>query len=84
MTRIVPLRVPLALGGMFIVASSALLSAPLVSAAPSSDAVSTINDRYSAFGGESSLLGSAVGEAVDVLFRSTSFASSTSPSLFRS
>jgi hypothetical protein len=51
---------------MFIVASSALLSAPLVSAAPSSDAVSTINDRYSAFGGESSLLGSAVGEAVDV------------------
>ncbi|MCX6482680.1 MAG: hypothetical protein NT146_05285 [Mycobacterium sp.] len=66
MTRIVPLRVPLALGGMFIVASSALLSAPLVSAAPSSDAVSTINDRYSTFGGESSLLGSAVGEAVDV------------------
>ena len=66
MTRIVPLRVPLALGGMFIVASSALLSAPLVSAAPSSDAVSTINDRYSTFGGESSLLGSPVGEAVDV------------------
>jgi len=65
-TRIVPLRVPLALGGMFIVASSALLSAPLVSAAPSSDAVSTINDRYSTFGGESSLLGSPVGEAVDV------------------
>jgi len=51
---------------MFIVASSALLSAPLVSAAPSSDAVSTINDRYSTFGGESSLLGSPVGEAVDV------------------
>ena len=66
MTRIVPLRVPLALGGIFIVASSALLSAPLVSAAPSSDAVSTINDRYSTFGGESSLLGSPVGEAVDV------------------
>jgi len=51
---------------MFIVASSALLSAPLVSAAPSSDAVSTINDRYSTFGGESSLLGSPLGEAVDV------------------
>jgi outer membrane biosynthesis protein TonB len=51
---------------MFIVASSALLSAPLVSAAPSSDAVSTINDRYSTFGGESSLLGSPTGEAVDV------------------
>lgn len=66
MTRIVPLRVPLALGGIFIVASSALLSAPLVSAAPSSDAVSTINDRYSTFGGESSLLGSPVGEPVDV------------------
>jgi hypothetical protein len=65
-TRIVPLRVPLALGGIFIVASSALLSAPLVSAAPSSDAVSTINDRYSTFGGESSLLGSPVGEPVDV------------------
>ena len=66
MTPIVPLRVPLALGGIFIVASSALLSAPLVSAAPSSDAVSTINDRYSTFGGESSLLGSPTGEAVDV------------------
>jgi hypothetical protein len=63
---IVPLRVPLALGGIFIVASSALLSAPLVNAAPSSDAVSTINDRYATFGGDSSLLGSPVGEAVDV------------------
>jgi len=65
-TPIVPLRVPLALGGMLIVASSALLSAPLVSAAPSSDAVSTIDDRYATFGGASSLLGSPVGEAVDV------------------
>ncbi len=66
MKPIVPLRVPLALGGIFIVASSTLLSAPLVNAAPSSDAVSTINDRYATFGGDSSLLGSPVGEAVDV------------------
>ena len=66
MTPTVPLRGSLALGGMFIVASSLLVSAPIVSAAPSSDAVSTINDRYAAFGGEGSLLGSPTGEAVDV------------------
>jgi len=65
-TPTVPLRGSLALAGMFIVASSLLVSAPIVSAAPSSDAVSTINDRYAAFGGEGSLLGSPTGEAIDV------------------
>jgi len=59
-------RASLALGGMFIVGSSLLAGAPIVSAAPSADAVSTINDRYSTFGGASSLLGAPIGEAVEV------------------
>ena len=55
----------LALGGMFIVAGT-LLGAPNAIAAPSTEAVDAINDRYSTFGGEGSLLGAPVGEAVDV------------------
>jgi uncharacterized protein with LGFP repeats len=51
---------------MFIVTSSLLAGAPVVSAAPSTEAVDTINDRYATFGGESSLLGAPLGEAVDV------------------
>lgn len=66
MTPIGPLRALLAVGGMFIVGSSLLMSAPAVTAAPSSDAVSTINDRYTTFGGEGSLLGAPIGEVVDV------------------
>ena len=66
MTPTVPMRASLAIGGMFIVTSSLLVSSPIASATPSSDAVSTINDRYSAFGGASSLLGAPTGEAVDV------------------
>ena len=66
MTPIGPLRASLAAGGMFIVGSTLLMSAPVVTAAPSSDAVSTINDRYTTFGGEGSLLGAPIGEAVDV------------------
>ena len=66
MTPIGPLRASLAVGGMFIVGSTLLMSAPVVTAAPSSDAVSTINDRYTTFGGEGSLLGAPIGEAVDV------------------
>jgi outer membrane biosynthesis protein TonB len=50
---------------MFIVAST-MLGAPNAVAAPSTDAVDAINDRYSTFGGEGSLLGAPVGEAVDV------------------
>jgi len=65
-TPIGPLRASLAVGGMFIVGSTLLMSAPVVTAAPSSDAVSTINDRYTTFGGEGSLLGAPIGEAVDV------------------
>lgn len=66
MTPIGPLRASLAVGGMSIVGSALLMSAPAVTAAPSSDAVSTINDRYTTFGGEGSLLGAPIGEAVDV------------------
>ena len=44
-------RGAVALGGMFIAASAVLVSTPAASAAPSSDAVNAINDRYSAFGG---------------------------------
>jgi len=58
-------RGAVALGGMFIAASAVLVSTPAASAAPSSDAVNAINDRYSAFGGAGSLLGAPTGEAVD-------------------
>ena len=66
MTPLIPLRAALALGGMFIVSSSLLLSTPIAGAAPSTDAVDTINDRYATFGGESSLLGIPTAEAIDV------------------
>ena len=56
----------LAVGGMFVVASTLLVGAPLASAAPSADAVNAINDHYTKFGGESSPLGAPIGEAVDV------------------
>ena len=66
MTPLMPLRAALALGGMFIVGSSLLLSTPIGGAEPSTDAVDTINDRYATFGGESSLLGIPTAEAIDV------------------
>ena len=66
MTPLMPLRAALALGGMFIVSSSLLLSTPIADAKPSTDAVDTINDRYATFGGESSLLGIPTAEAIDV------------------
>ena len=66
MTPLMPLRAALALGGMFIVSSSLLLSTPIAGAEPSTDAVDTINDRYATFGGESSLLGIPTAEAIDV------------------
>jgi len=65
-TPLMPLRAALALGGMFIVSSSLLLSTPIADAKPSTDAVDTINDRYATFGGESSLLGIPTAEAIDV------------------
>lgn len=55
-----------ALGGSFIVAGSLLLGAPVAGAEPSAEAVDAIDDRYAAFGGESSLLGAPVSGAVDV------------------
>ena len=66
MTPLMPLRAALALGGMFIVGSSLLLSTPIAGAEPSTDAVDTINDRYATFGGESSLLGIPTADAIDV------------------
>ncbi len=69
MTSAVSLRArrgaSLALGGMFLVAST-LLATPVAIAAPTAEAVDAINDRYSVFGGESSLLGAPVGEVVDI------------------
>ena len=56
----------LTLGGLVVVAGTMLSGAPAVWAEPGADAVSAIDDRYAAFGGESSLLGTPVGEAVDV------------------
>lgn len=56
----------LALGGMFVVASTMLAGAPIAGAAPSTEAVNAINDHYTEFGGESSPLGAPTGEAVDV------------------
>ena len=56
----------LAVGGMFVVASTLLAGAPLASATPSSDAVNAINDHYTEFGGASSPLGAPTGEAVDI------------------
>ncbi|MEI6254952.1 MAG: hypothetical protein WCP30_19335, partial [Mycobacteriaceae bacterium] len=56
----------LAVGGMFVVASTLLVGAPIAGATPSSDAVNAINDHYTKFGGESSPLGAATGEAVDI------------------
>ncbi|MGI9163811.1 MAG: LGFP repeat-containing protein [Mycobacterium sp.] len=59
-------RGALLLGGILVAASATLTTAPAVKAAPSADAVNAINDRYSTFGGEASLLGAPTGEAVDV------------------
>ncbi len=56
----------LALGGMVIAASALLGSGPVAWAVPDTEAVEAINDRYTTFGGEGSLLGTPVGEAVDV------------------
>ena len=56
----------LAVGGMFVVASTLLVGAPIAGATPSSDAVNAINDHYTEFGGESSPLGAPTGEAVDI------------------
>lgn len=58
--------VSLAVGGMFLVGSILLLGAPIAGAVPSADAVNAIDDRYTTFGGEGSLLGAPIGEAVDV------------------
>ena len=56
----------LAVGGMFVVASTLLVGAPLASATPSSDAVNAIDAHYTEFGGASSPLGAPTGEAVDI------------------
>ncbi len=59
-------RGALAVGGMFVAASTLLAGAPIAGATPSSDAVNEINDHYTKFGGEGSPLGAPTGEAVDV------------------
>jgi hypothetical protein len=59
-------RGALALGGIFVVAGTMLATPQIAFAAPSTEAVNAINDRYSTFGGEGSLLGPAIGEAEDV------------------
>lgn len=56
----------LALGGMFVVASTMLAGAPIAGAAPSTEAVDAIDSHYTEFGGESSPLGAPTGEAVEV------------------
>ena len=56
----------LTLSGLVVAAGAVLGGAPVVWAEPGADAVSAINDRYVAFGGEGSLLGAPAGDAVDV------------------
>ena len=56
----------LAFGGLATVTAIMLGGAPPAWAEPGADAVGAIDDRYTAFGGEGSLLGAPVGEAVDV------------------
>lgn len=56
----------LALGGIFVVAGTMLATPQIAFAAPSTEAVDAIDNRYSTFGGEGSLLGPAIGEAEDV------------------
>ena len=58
-------RGAVALGGLLITASAVLMNAPAVYAAPTTDAVNAINDRYAAFGGATSLLGAPIGDAID-------------------
>jgi ElaB/YqjD/DUF883 family membrane-anchored ribosome-binding protein len=56
----------LAIGGIFVAASTMLAGAPIAGATPSADAVNAIDDHYTQFGGEGSPLGAPTGEAVDV------------------
>ena len=56
----------LTLSGWVVVAGAIAAGAPVAWAEPGPDAVSAIDERYAAFGGEGSLLGAPVGEAVDV------------------
>ena len=53
----------LAIGGMFVVASTMLVGSPTAGAAPSADAVKAIDDHYPSV---SSVLGQASGEATDI------------------
>lgn len=53
----------LAIGGMFVVASTMLAGAPIASAAPSTEAVKAIDDHYPSV---QDVLGQPTGEAVDV------------------
>ena len=59
-------RASLPLCGLVVAAGTVLGTAPVVWAEPGADAVSAINDRFAAFGGEGSLLGAPSGDAVDV------------------
>lgn len=59
-------RIRGAVGAAVLAAGILLTGIPSAVAAPTTDAVSTINDRYTAFGGQGSLLGAPTGDAVDV------------------
>ena len=56
----------MAIGSAAVVGISLLVGTPSALATPSDDVVDAIHDRYSAFGGASSLLGTPVGGAVDI------------------
>ena len=68
MTPFVSLRTSasLALGAAVIAAGTLLAGARMAGADPSTETVKAIDDRYTAFGGEGSLLGAPTGVAVDV------------------
>ena len=59
-------RVLTAIGSVAFVSMSLLVGTPTAVATPSSDAVNAIQDRYTTFGGTTSLLGTPTGDPVDV------------------
>ena len=56
----------LALSATLFAVGTFLAGAPVAGADPTTDAVNAIDDRYTVFGGEGSLLGTPTGQAVDV------------------
>lgn len=56
----------LLLGGLLVTAHALLGAAPHAGAEPTTEAITAIDDRYTAFGGDASLLGVPVADVVDV------------------